>query len=198
MTEREKLERGMLFHAGGELAEDRKRAKLLLWEFNNTCPDDEGMARRPELLKELLGGCENPYVEPPFFCDYGYNIHLGKFFYANHGCIILDGGKVTIGDDVLFGPNVCVFTAGHPVDPELRRKGWEYSLPISIGNNVWVGGNVSINPGVTIGDNAIIGSGSVVTKDIPANVIAVGNPCRVIKEIEPGMRDKYTGGIPTE
>ena len=198
MTDRERLEQGMLFHAGGELAEDRERAKLLLWEYNASRPDTDGMARRGEILRELLGASDHPHIEPPFYCDYGYNIHLGKYFYANHGCVILDGGRVEIGDEVLFGPNVGVFTAGHPVDPELRRKGWEYSLPIRIGNNVWVGGNVSINPGVTIGDNAIIGSGSVVTKDIPANVIAVGNPCRVVKEIEPGMRDKYVGGVPEE
>ncbi len=122
-------------------------------------------------------------METPFYCDYGYNIEVGDNFYANFGCVILDVNRVTIGDNVLLAPNVQIYTAGHPVDPEKRLTGKEYGKPVFIGNNVWIGGGVIICPGVKIGDNVTIGAGSVITRDIPNNTIAVGNPCKVIKSV---------------
>jgi maltose O-acetyltransferase len=133
----------------------------------------------------------NFWIEPPFYCDYGYNITIGENFYANYNCTILDCAQVKIGDNVMCGPNVSLFTAGHPLDFQIRNQGWEYAYPIIIGNNVWLGGGVIVNPGITIGDNAVIGSGSVVTKDIPANSLAVGNPCKVIRKLE---WKQYTSG----
>lgn len=123
------------------------------------------------------------YIEPPFHCDYGCHISVGEWFYANYDCIMVDVCKVKIGDNVMFGPRVGIYTAGHPIDAEIRNTGLEFGAPVTIGDNVWVGGSVVINPGVTIGNNVVIGSGSVVTKDIPDNVVAVGNPCRVLREI---------------
>ena len=131
------------------------------------------------------------FIEQPFRCDYGKNIEVGNNFFANYNCVILDVAKVTIGENVMFAPNVSIYTAGHPIHPESRNSGYEYGIPVTIGNNVWVGGNVVITPGVTIGNNVVIGAGSVVTKDIPDNVIAVGNPCRVIREITEEDRKYY-------
>lgn len=129
--------------------------------------------------------------EPPFRCDYGYNIEIGENFYSNYNCTILDCAKVTIGNNVLFAPNVSLFTAGHPIDATLRAQEYEYAFPITIGNDVWIGGNTVINPGVTIGSNVVIGSGSVITKDIPSNCIAAGNPCRVIRDITEEDKQYY-------
>lgn len=138
-----------------------------------------------ELLKKLLGKTgENLIVEPPFTCDYGYNIEVGENFYANVNLVILDGAKVRIGDNAFIAPNVGIYTAGHPLDASDRNKGLEYAYPITIGNNVWIGAGAIILPGVTIGNNVVIGAGSVVTKNIPAYSLAVGNPCRVIKRID--------------
>ena len=137
-----------------------------------------------ELLKRLLGKTgENLIIEPPFACDYGYNIEVGENFYANVNLVILDGAKVRIGDNAFIAPNVGIYTAGHPLDASDRNKGLEYAYPITIGDNVWIGAGAIILPGVTIGDNVVIGAGSVVTKDIPACSLAVGNPCRVIRKI---------------
>lgn len=137
-----------------------------------------------ELLQEIFGHLEDDaIITQPFYCDYGRQIFIGKHFYANTGLIILDAAKVTIGDDVFIGPRVSIFTASHPIDPDVRRKEYEIAKEVSIGNDVWIGGNTVINPGVSIGNNVVIGSGSVVTKNIPDNVIAAGNPCRVIREI---------------
>ena len=136
------------------------------------------------ILKQILTTVDDTtLIEQPFICDYGYNICFGKNFYANHNLVILDTTTVKFGDNVFIGPNCGFYTAGHPVDVKQRNSGLEYAKPITVGNNVWFGGNVIVLPGVTIGDNTIIGAGSVVTKDIPANVIAVGNPCKVIKSI---------------
>ena len=135
---------------------------------------------RVNLLQKLF---DDFLIEQPFNCDYGYNIRIGENFYANVGCTILDVAPVTIGDNVMLAPNVNIYTAGHPLDAEIRNSGLEYAYPVNIGNNVWIGGNVTIVPGVTIGANTVIGAGSVVTKDIPANVVAVGNPCRVVRKI---------------
>lgn len=139
---------------------------------------------RNEIISKLFSSVgKNCWIESPFICDYGYNIVVGDNFYANTNCTILDCAKVTIGDDVLIGPNVSFYTPNHAVDADERKAGYEISLPINIGNKVWIGGSVAILPGVSIGDNSIIGAGSVVTKDIPANVIAVGVPCKVIRQI---------------
>lgn len=144
-----------------------------------------------KIVKELLGKSENAFINPPFYCDYGFNIEVGKNFFANYNCTILDVAKVKIGDNCQMAPNVAIYTAGHPVHPETRNSGYEYGIPITIGDNVWIGGNSVICAGVTIGDNVVIGAGSVVTKDIPANVIAAGNPCRVIREITDADKHLY-------
>jgi len=179
---------------GPELFNERKYCKELIYEYNQTKPTDGG--KRHEILKKLFGKCgTGPFIEPPFFCDYGYNIEWGNDSYANYNFTVLDVCLIKIGDNVLFGPDVKIFAATHPIDPQLRLDGLEYGSPITIGNNVWVGGGVIINPGVTIGDNSVIGSGSVVTKSIPANVVAVGNPCRVTKEISPPTRGKTVTNI---
>ncbi|MFZ4260533.1 sugar O-acetyltransferase [Sphingobacterium sp. HJSM2_6] len=175
---------------GGELFQDRQHAKKVLFDYNQL--DPTRIKARNQLLKGLLGHSSGKFfIEPPFRCDYGYNIKLGDNFYANYNLCILDGAAVTIGNDVMIGPNVSIFTAGHPIDPTLRKEGWEFSLSIEIGNQVWIGGNTVLNPGVSIGENSVIGSGSVVTKDIPANVVAAGNPCKVIRSITEQDRIYY-------
>ncbi len=172
------------------LDKERLEAKKKLHKFNNL--DPENQEEKTKLLKELLGKTgENINIEPPFHCDYGYNIEVGENFFANYNFIVLDVGKVRIGDNAQIAPNVSIYTAGHPVHPESRNTGYEYGINITIGNNVWIGGNTCILPGVTIGDNAVIGAGSVVTKDIPSDVIAVGNPCRVIRKITEDDRNYY-------
>lgn len=182
-TEKEKMLTGELYNAfDKELFDERNRTKEILFELNNLPPSR--MERRMEILKGFLGKTGKQFlIEQPFRCDYGYNIYLGENFYSNTGCTILDGAPVTFGDNVLLAPNVGIYTAGHPLDAERRNEGWEYAYPVTIGNNVWIGADVTILPGVTIGDNTVIGAGSVVTKSVPANVLAVGNPCRVIREI---------------
>lgn len=144
-----------------------------------------------KIVKELLGKSDGAFINPPFYCDYGFNIEVGKNFFANYNCTILDVAKVRIGDNCQMAPNVAIYTAGHPVHPETRNSGYEYGISVTIGNNVWIGGNSVICPGVTIGDNVVIGAGSVVTKDIPANVIAAGNPCRVIRQITDADKKCY-------
>ncbi|GCD08717.1 sugar O-acetyltransferase [Clostridium tagluense] len=183
MTEKEKMISGKPYKASGEeLSSERQAAKEMIFDYNTLRPSEGN--KRNEILKKLLGVVRNDfYIEPPFRCDYGYNISIGENFYSNYNCTILDCAKVTIGDNVMFAPNVSLFTAGHPIHFEPRNAGLEYAFPINIGNNVWLGGGVIVNPGVTIGDNVVIGSGSVVTKDIPPNSIAVGNPCKVIGEV---------------
>lgn len=183
MTEKEKMLSGNLYMANDEeLRRDNKKSRMLTRLFNNST--EEQIPYRKELLKELFEKTgENLYIEPPFRCDYGCHISVGNNFYANYDCIIVDVCKVEIGENVLFGPRVGIYTAGHPIDAEIRDTGLEFGKPVKIGNSVWVGGSTVINPGVTIGNNVVIGSGSVVTKDIPDNVVAVGNPCRVLRPI---------------
>ena len=172
------------------LSEERMECKKKVFEYNNTSPEKE--EERDKLIREILGKTNGWLrIESPFHCDYGYNIEVGEWFFANYNFIVLDVGKVKIGDNVMMGPNVGIYTAGHPIHPDSRNSGYEYGMDVTIGNNVWIGGSVSIMPGVTIGDNTVIGSGSVVTKDIPANVIAAGNPCKVIREITEEDRDYY-------
>ena len=173
------------------LKKDRMACKKKLYTYNNLPPEQE--AEREALLREILGKTCEGYlnIESPFHCDYGYNIEVGKEFFANYNFIVLDVGKVKIGDNFMCGPNVQISTAGHPLHPESRASGYEYGIDITIGDNVWIGGNVLVCPGVTIGSNVVIGGGSVVTKDIPDNMLAYGNPCRVIREITEADRDYY-------
>ena len=188
MTEKEKMLRGMLYDADDStLCADRVRAKELCHAYNQLRPSDAAGMR--ELLRRLLGETGETFcVTAPFWCDYGYNIHLGKNFYANHNCVILDCAKVTFGDHVMVGPNCGFYTACHPIDPQQRREGVEFARPITVGNDVWFGGGCTVLPGVTIGDGCVIGAGSVVTRDIPANTVAAGNPCRVLRSISEADR----------
>lgn len=183
MTEKDRMLKGALYMANDEeLRQDYYRCRRLLEAFNSTPACEEEKKR--SVLQELLGKTgNNIHIEAPFHCDYGHNIYVGENFYANFDCIILDVCPVTIGNNVLFAPRVSVYTAAHPIDAEVRNTGLEYGSAVTIGDNVWIGGSVVINPGVTIGSNVVIGSGSVVTKDIPDNVVAVGNPCRVLRPI---------------
>jgi len=183
MTEKEKMLSGKLYIASGEeLKEDYLRAKRIIRLYNSSTEYD--VEYRKQLIKELFEATgENFKIQDPFYCDYGSNISIGENFYANYDCIFLDVNKIKIGNNVQFGPRVSLYTAGHPIDKDIRNEQLEFGKPIIIGNDVWVGGNVVINPGVTIGSNVVIGSGSVVTKDIPDNVVAVGNPCKVLRKI---------------
>ncbi|WP_461788420.1 sugar O-acetyltransferase [Pedobacter sp.] len=191
MTEKEKMLAGKAYQAGDkELSQDRLRAREIVFEFNNLPPKQ--IKQRKNLIKNLFGKTATMfYIEPPFRCDYGYNIEIGDHFYSNFNLTILDCAKVTIGSHVFVGPNVSIYTAGHPLHSHLRNQEYEWAQPIVIGDNVWLGGNVVINPGVTIGSNVVVGSGSVVTKNIPDNVFAAGNPCKVIREITDADKDFY-------
>lgn len=165
-----------------ELVEMRAKARNLFYRYNQIPVDN--MEERKALLSEMFGKIgENIDIQTPFYCDYGTNIYAGENLFMNFNCIVLDCAKVTFGDNVACGPNVQIYTAYHPIIASERIKGPELASPISIGNNVWLGGGAIVCPGVTIGDNTTIGAGSVVTKNIPANVFAAGNPCRVIREI---------------
>ena len=184
MTEKEKRDKGELYDANYDkaLKQERIKVKDLCFKYNNLEPSKQ--KEREELIKEILGSTKNSLlIESNFYCDYGYNISVGENFYMNHNGVILDGAKVEFGDNVFVGPNCGFYTAGHPIDYKERNKGLEYAKPIKVGNNVWFGGNVVVLPGVSIGDNVVIGAGSVVTRDIPSNVIAHGNPCKVKKEL---------------
>ena len=184
MTEKEKMISGEIYQPFcEELEADRNRAKKLCMQYNRFFPKQKDEKR--ELLISLLGNYgKDSVIEPNFFCDYGYNIEFYGFVYVNHNSVFLDCAKIKIGDNTFIGPNCGFYTAIHPIKAEERNKGLESAKPITIGKNVWIGGGVTVLPGVTIGDGAVIGAGSVVTKDIPANVVAVGNPCKGIKEIE--------------
>ena len=163
--------------------------KEILYDYNNLRPKE--LEKREEIIRKLFRKTGEEFlIESPFYCDYGFNITIGENFYSNHNLVILDGAEVIFGDNVFIGPNVGIYTAGHPIDVELRNKGIEYAKTIKIGNNVWIGGNVCIMPGVTIGDNVTIGGGTVVTKDIPSNVTAFGNPCKVYKVNEENIGKK--------
>ncbi len=183
LSEKKKMISGQPYKANDtELIQERLTIREILYDFNHTRPAESNKAQI--LIRKIFGQVgKNCFVEPDFKCDYGYNITVGDNFYANFNCIILDCAKVTIGNNVFFAPNVNIYTAGHPIHQDLRLQEIEYAFPVTIGNNVWIGGNVVINPNITIGDNVVIGSGSVVTKDIPKNVIAAGNPCKVVREI---------------
>ncbi len=183
MTEWEKMIKGECYNAEDEHLKDaRLRCKQLCYEFNNT-PFTKSK-KMSCIISKILGKTPKKFnINPTFYCDYGYNIEIGENFYSNHNLVILDCAKVKFGNNVFIGPNCGFYTAEHPLDYQTRNNGIEFAKPITVGNNVWFGGNVCVMPGVIIGDNCVIGGGSVVTKNIPANTVAVGNPCKVIKKI---------------
>jgi acetyltransferase-like isoleucine patch superfamily enzyme len=173
----------------GAVFEEQKKARKLTQELNTVDRSDfEAIGR---IVKELFGKSDGAFLNPPFYCDYGSHIEVGKNFFANYNCTILDVAKVVIGDNCQMAPNVAIYTAGHPVHPDTRNTAYEYGIGVTIGDNVWIGGNTVICPGVHIGSNTVIGAGSVVTKDIPDWVIAAGNPCRVIRSITEADRKLY-------
>lgn len=183
MDQKERMLAGLPYKAHlDDLPSEQLANRVRVYKFNHCLPDElekvEGYAR------DILGKAgKNLKIMAPFSCDYGRHIEVGDNFFANFNCVILDVAKVTIGDNVMFAPGVTISTAGHPIHPDSRNSGYEYGIPIKIGNSVWMGANVVVNPGVNIGNNVVIGSGSVVTKDIPDNVIVVGNPARVLRAI---------------
>ena len=189
MTNAEKMHLTMLYDpADGDIVEEQTACLDRLYDFNHTRPTE--MDKRQALMKEMFAEIgEGCYIEPPFHANWGgKHVHFGKNVYANFGLTMVDDTHIYVGDYTLFAPNVTVATAGHPIDPELRARGLQYNAAVHIGKNCWIGAGALIMPGVTIGDNTVIGAGSVVTKDIPAGVVAVGNPCRVMREI--GEHDK--------
>ena len=183
-SEKEKRESGELYNAktDQEVLTDLRKCEEECFEINQMHPSQR--QERNLRIRKLLGSSGEDFaVIAPFFCDLGYNIHVGDHFFANTNCVILDEAQVTFGANVFIGPNCSFYTAGHPIDPETRNTGAEYAYPIHVGDNVWFGGGVTVVPGVTIGNNVTIGAGSVITHDIPDNVVAAGNPCRVIRKI---------------
>jgi maltose O-acetyltransferase len=191
LTEKEKMLGGKAYQAGDAvLSKERLKAREITFEFNNLAP--KFIKQRKALIKRLFGKTEKMfYIEPPFRCDYGYNIEIGDNFYANFNLVILDCAKVSIGNSVFIAPNVSIYTAGHPIHSHLRDQEFEWAQEITIGDSVWIGGNVVINPGVKIGSNVVIGSGSIVTRDIPDHVFAAGNPCRVIRQLTDEDKEYY-------
>lgn len=182
-TEKEKMLNGELYDPRDpELVADRERARELTARYNRTAASDR--EERQALLAELFGSLgADCHVEPPFRCDYGYNVHVGENVYANVGCVVLDVCRVEVGADSLVGPGVHVYTATHPLDPDERASGLEYGAPVTVGENVWIGGRAVLNPGVTVGDGAVVASGAVVTRDVPADTVVGGNPASVVREL---------------
>ena len=192
MTEKEKMLAGFIYDANydSDILAERAKCKDLCHEFNHLLPSN--IIKQQEIMRGLLGYIKGSFViTAPFWCDYGYNIEIGENFYTNHNCVLLDAAKITFGDNVFIAPNCCFSTAGHPLDSERRSKGLEFARPIKVGNNVWFGAGVSVMPGVIIGDDVVIGAGSIVTKDIPNGVVAVGNPCKVLRTITEEDKQKY-------
>ena len=191
MTERERMLSGQLYDAGDEtLTAARGRAKRLTWRYHQLDPTD--WDSRTQILQELLGHLgEDSWIEPPFRCDYGTQISIGDHFFANYDCIFLDVAPITIGNQVMFGPRVCLYTAGHPLDAATRNTGLEFGKPIAIGDDVWLGGNVVVLPGVTIGAGTVVAAGSVVRRGLPPHVLAAGNPCQVLRSITEADRLKW-------
>ncbi len=192
MTQKEKMFSGDLYLPGDdEIMEEQLKCLDMLYDFNQTRPSE--MKKRDELLKKMFAEIgENCYIEPPLHANWGgKHCHFGKNVYANFNLTLVDDTHIYVGDYTLFGPNVVVATAGHPIDPVLREKTYQYNFSVHIGRNCWIGAGAVIVPGITIGDNVVIGAGSVVTKDIPSNVVAVGNPCRVLREINEHDKEYY-------
>ena len=192
MTEKEKMHTGDLYLPGdSEIIEDQQICLERLYDFNQTRPGEQKLrtAILGEMFAEIGEGC---YIEPPLHANFGgKHVHFGKGVYANYNLTCVDDTHIYVGDVTMFGPNVILATAGHPILPGLREQAYQYNMPIHIGRNCWLGGGVIVMPGVTIGDNTVVGAGSVVTKDLPANVVAVGNPCRVLREISEHDREYY-------
>lgn len=192
MTEFEKAQQGYLYDANynEEIIMQKFKCEDLCYELNMFKPSE--IEKRNRIIRKIFGRIDGEFfIMSPFYCDFGFNISIGKNFYSNYNCVVLDGAKVSFGDNVFIAPN-CVFsTAGHPLDVEQRNAGLEIALPITVGDNVWIGANVTVLPGVTIGNNTVIGAGSVVNKDIPDGVVAVGNPCKVIRQITEEDKKKY-------
>jgi len=183
-SEKEKMLNGERYDpADPELVADRERARGLTRQYNRTAPEDS--EERRELLADLFGSLgDDCHVEPPFRCDYGYNIHVGEHFYANFDCVVLDVCRVEVGRNCMVGPGVHIYTATHPLDADERVAGPEYGKPVTVGDDVWIGGRAVLNPGVTVGDNAVVASGAVVTDDVPEDVVVQGNPATVVKELD--------------
>lgn len=192
MDNRERRDLGMAYISDASVMEEQKRCRKILQRLNTADRSDFDEIRK--IVKELFGKSEGAFLNPPFYCDYGSHIEVGKNFFANYNCTIIDVAKVTIGDNCQMAPNVAIYTAGHPVHPVSRNSMYEYGIEVSIGDNVWIGGNTVILPGVHIGSNTVIGAGSVVTKDIPEWVIAAGNPCKVVREITDADKEFYFKG----
>ena len=192
MTNKERRDRELPHIADEDVFEEQKKARRLTQALNTA--DRSDFDAIGKIVKELLGKSDGAFINPPFYCDYGFNIEVGKNFFANYNCMILDVAKVVIGDNCQMAPNVAIYTAGHPVHPDTRNTAYEYGIKVTIGDNVWIGGNTVICPGVHIGSNTVIGAGSVVTKNIPDWVIAAGNPCKVIREITDADRKFYFRG----
>lgn len=181
MNQIERRDLGMAYISDESVMEEQKGCRRILQRLNTADRSDFDEIGR--IVEELLGKSEKAFINPPFYCDYGSHIEVGKNFFANYNCTIIDVAKVRIGDNCMLAPNVAIYTAGHPVHPDSRNSLYEYGAEVTIGDNVWIGGNAVILPGVKIGSNTVIGAGSVVTKDIPDWVIAGGNPCKVIRKI---------------
>lgn len=198
MTVKERMESGKLYRSDDpSLLEEQLRCNELVYDFNATRPSQADLRR--ELLGKIFADVgEGCWVEPPLRANWGIHTHLGDHVYANFNLTLVDDTHVYIGDSVMIGPNVTISAAGHPVDPDLRREVYQYNLPIRIGENVWIGAGAVILPGVTIGKNSVIGAGSVVNRDIPENVVALGVPCRVLREIGPRDREFYFGELKIE
>lgn len=190
MNQKERMIAGLPYKSSPELSEALSKGRDFCFRYNNISPIER--ENRKEMINQFFGKTGEEFsIQSPFYCDFGFNISIGENFFSNYNLVILDVASVIIGDNVLFGPNVSLYTAGHPIHPVSRNSGYEYGIPITIGDNVWLGGNVVVTPGVTIGENSVVAAGSVVVKDIPANVVAAGNPCKVIREIRDEEIDYY-------
>lgn len=189
MNQKERRDAQMVYLADESVYEEQKECRKLLQKLNFIDRSDFEEIRA--VVKQLLGKSEDAFINPPFYCDYGTHIEVGKNFFANYNCTILDVARVRIGDNCFMAPNVAIYTAGHPIHPDTRNSQYEYGKEVTIGDNVWLGGSVVITPGVHIGNNVVIGAGSVVTRDIPDNAIAVGNPCKVVRFLTDADRKKF-------
>lgn len=190
MNQKERMIAGLPYKSSPELSEALLKGRDFCFKYNNISPIER--ENRKEMINQFFCKTGEEFsIQSPFYCDFGFNISIGENFFSNYNLVILDVAPVTIGDNVLFGPNVSLYTAGHPIHPISRNSGYEYGIPITIGDNVWLGGNVVVTPGVTIGENSVVAAGSVVVKDIPANVVVAGNPCKVIREIRDEEIDYY-------
>lgn len=188
MANKERRDKGLAYVADEEVLAEMQECKRILQRLNFMDRTDTDGIR--EIVRELLGKSEGAFINPPFYCDYGKHIEVGRNFFANYNCTLLDVAKIRIGDNCMLAPNVAIYTAGHPVHPASRGSGYEYGKEVVIGDNVWLGGSAVVCPGVHIGNNVVIGAGSVVTKDIPEWCVAAGNPCRVIRRITEADRRK--------